>query len=84
MAPLLSQYSDMASDVITSSSAMNILNQKPSFAASEAATYSTSVVESAMMGFLKLFQLTVPPLQTNVYPDIDFLSLGLEIKFESV
>ena len=63
---------------------MNFLNQKPFFTASEVATYSASVVESAMMSCLKLFQLIVPPLQMNIYPDIDFLSSGLDMKSESV
>ena len=44
----------------------------------------TSVVESAMMGCLELFQLTVPPLQTNTYPDVDFLSSESDMKSESV
>ena len=74
----------MASNVITLSFAINFLNQKPFFAAFEAATYSASVVESVMMGCLKLFQLTVLPLHTNTYPDIDFLSSESDMKFESV
>ena len=74
----------MASDVLTPSSTMNFLNQKPSFAASKAAAYSAFVVESAMIGCLKLFQLTAPLLQTNTYPDVDFLSSGLDMKSESV
>ena len=74
----------MAFDVIITSSVMNFLNQKSSFAASEAATYSVSMVESAMMGCLKLFHLIVSSLQTNTYPDIDFLSLGSDMKSELV
>ena len=84
MAPLLSQYNGMASDVMTSSSTMNFLNQKPPFAAFKAATYSASMIEIAMIGCLELFQLTAPPLQTNMYPDIDFLSSRLDMKSESV
>ena len=49
-----------------------LFDQKPFFTASKVATYSVSVVESAMMGYLKLFQITTPPLQMNIYPDIDF------------
>ena len=63
---------------------INFLNQKSFFAASEAATYSASMIESAMMDCLKLFQLTVPSLQTNTYPDIDFLSSESDIKSELV
>ena len=74
----------MASDVIISSFAINFLNQKSSFVASEAAIYSTFVVESAMMDCLELFQLTALLLQTNTYPDVDFLSSGLDLKSELV
>ena len=74
----------MASDVITSSFAMNFLNQKPSFITSEVVTYLASVVESAMMGCLKLFQLTAPSLQMNIYLDVDFLSSRSDMKSESV
>ena len=63
---------------------MNFLNQKPSFAAFEVVTYSASVVESAMIGCLKLFQLTVPPLHMNIYPDVDFLLSRSDINFELV
>ena len=74
----------MASDVITSNFVTNLLNQKPSFTASEAVTYSASVIESTMMGYLKLFQLTVPSLQMNTYPDVNFLSSGSDIKSKLV
>ena len=84
MDPLLSQYSSMASDVITLSFATNFLNQKPFFAASEAATYLAFVVESAMMDCLEFFQLTESPLQTNTYSDVDFLSSKSDMKSVSV
>ena len=42
------------------------------------------MVKSAMIGYLELFQLTVPPLQTNTYLDVDFLSSGSDMKSESV
>ena len=84
MALLLSQYSGMASDVITPSFVINFLNHKLFFAAFEAANYSASVVESAMMGCLELFQLTAPSLQTNTYDDINFLSSRSDMKSESV
>src|SRR5688572_10652813 len=41
------------------------LIQTPSFAASEAAMYSASVVESATVSCLELFQLTAPPFSTT-------------------
>ena len=84
MASLFLQYSDMASVVIAPSSAVNFLNQKFFFVASKMMTYSASMVESAMMLYLKHFQLTALPLQTNTYPDIDFLSSGSDMKSESV
>ena len=39
---------------------------------------------TAIMGCLKFIQLTAPPLQTNTYPDVDFLSSGSDMKSESV
>jgi hypothetical protein len=47
---------------------------KFSVAASEAAMYSASVVESATVSCLELFQLTAPPLIVNTKPDWDFES----------
>ena len=84
MASLLSHYSAMASDGITSSSATNFLNQKASLVASEVAMYSTSMVESIMIDYLELFQLTAPSLHKKIHPDIDFLSSTSVIKSESV
>ena len=74
----------MVSDVIISSFVMNFLNQKPSFAASEAATYFAFILESTMMGCLKVFQLTASPLHMNTYLDVDFISSGFDMKSESV
>src|SRR5688572_20935749 len=56
------------------SSMRKFLIQTPSFAASEAAMYSVSVVESATVSCLELFQLTAPPFSMNTNPDCDFES----------
>ena len=84
MAPLLLQKSRMASDRITPSSTTNFLNQNPFFAASDAAIYFASIVESIMISYLKLFQLTTPLLHKNTKHDIDFLSSMSDMKFEFV
>ncbi|EFH51116.1 predicted protein, partial [Arabidopsis lyrata subsp. lyrata] len=52
----------------TPSSVMNFLIQTASLAASEAAIYSASVVESATVLCLELFQLTAPPLRQKTNP----------------
>ena len=59
MAPLLSQYKFTGFDTLgtTPSLVMNFLIHTASFAASGAAIYSTSVVESATVSFLELLQL---------------------------
>ena len=81
---LLSQYSVMAFNVITPSFAMNFLNQKTSLVALEVMMYSTFMIESAMIGCLKFFQLTAPPLHKKIHPDVDFLLSTSIMKFESV
>ena len=53
----------------TSSSAMNLCIQTATFTASEAAIYSASVVESAILDCLELFQLTAPPFSRKMYHD---------------
>ena len=65
MAPLLSQYKPTRSDIlgITPNLVMNFLIQIASLAASEAAIYSASVVESATVSYLELLQLTAPPFK---------------------
>src|SRR3954468_19475222 len=85
-APLLSQYISMGSSALgtTPSSVMNFLIQYPSFVASEAVMYSASVVESATVFCLELFQLTAPPLSVKTYPDSDLKSFGSVMKLESV
>jgi hypothetical protein len=58
----------------TPSSIRNFLIQTPSFAASKATMYSASIVESATVSCLELFQLTAPPFIVNTIPDCDFES----------
>ena len=69
---------------ITSSSVINFLNQNTSLVASEVTMYSASIVESAMIDYLKLFQLTDPPLHKKIHHDVDFLSSTSVIKSELV
>ena len=53
----------------TSSSTMTLCFQTASFATSEAAIYYASVVESAIIDFLKLFQLTAPLFSRKMNPE---------------
>ncbi|KAK8495707.1 hypothetical protein V6N12_011657 [Hibiscus sabdariffa] len=71
MDPLLSQRSSIASGMLGTSSNfdMNFLIQTTSFAASLAAIYSASVVESTTVSCFELFQLRAPPLRQNTKPD---------------
>ena len=71
MAPLLSQYKSTGFDIlgIIPNPVMNFLIQKASLAASEAAMYSASIVESVTVSYLELLQLTAPPFKQNTYPD---------------
>ena len=57
IAPLLSQYKFTGSNILgtTPSPAMNFLIQTASLAASEAAIYSASIVDSLMVSFFELF-----------------------------
>ncbi|KAL0291900.1 UNVERIFIED_CONTAM: hypothetical protein Sradi_7009300 [Sesamum radiatum] len=55
-----------------------------SFAASEAAMYSASLVESAMVSCLELFQATTPPLSLNTKPDWDLASSSSDWKLASL
>src|ERR1051325_7294359 len=73
--PLLSQYNAMGKFMFgtTSKSLRNFLSQTASFAASQAATYSASIVESAMHLCLMLRHTTTPPFRVNTDPDVDFL-----------
>ena len=51
----------------------NFLSHTTSFAASQAATYSASMVESATHPCLMLLQTIAPPHRLNTDPDVDFL-----------
>ena len=67
MAPLLSQYKFTGYDIlgITPSLVMNFLIHTTSLAAFEAAIYSASVVESTIVSYLELLQITAPPFKQN-------------------
>ncbi|KAA0067074.1 hypothetical protein E5676_scaffold14G00910 [Cucumis melo var. makuwa] len=68
----------------TSKSCRNFLTQTTSFVASQAATYSTSIVESAMHHCLMLHHTTALPFRVNTDPDVDFLESLLVWTSESV
>ncbi|KAL0439317.1 UNVERIFIED_CONTAM: hypothetical protein Slati_2414700 [Sesamum latifolium] len=51
-----------------------VFHPTASLAASEAAMYSASVVEFAVVSCLELFQATTPPLSLNTKPDWDLAS----------
>ena len=78
IAPFLSHNNGIGSEIvgITPRSVMNFFNHTTSLAASLAAIYSASVVESAVVGCLELFQDTAPPFKVNRNPDVDLLSSG--------
>ena len=69
---------------ITSMSLKKFLNQTASLAASEAAIYSASMVESAMLDCLTLLQTTAAPLRVNSELDVDFPESLSPWKSESV
>src|SRR3954469_19386364 len=73
IAPLLSQYTSNRLDEpwTTPRSMRKFLIQTTSFAASEAAIYSASVVDADTVSCLELFQLTAPPFIINTYPDCE-------------
>ncbi|KAL0413299.1 UNVERIFIED_CONTAM: hypothetical protein Sradi_1531600 [Sesamum radiatum] len=58
--------------------------QTASLAASEAAIYLASMVESAVVSYLKLFQATTPPLSLNTKPDRDLTSSSSDWKLASI
>ena len=60
------------------------LNQTASLAASQAAMYSASMVESAMLDCLILLQTIAPPPRVNTDPDVDFRLSRSDWKSESV
>ena len=65
-------------------SEMNSFNQTAFLAASDAAIYSASIVESAIVLCLELFQLTTPPFKVNMNPDCDLKSSMSVWKLASV
>ena len=73
---LLSRYNVIADFAkgITPSSNRKFLSQTASLATSKAATYLTSMVESAMQNCFTLLQLMAPPLRVNTNPEVDFLA----------
>ncbi|TYK28175.1 hypothetical protein E5676_scaffold289G00930 [Cucumis melo var. makuwa] len=62
----------------------NFVRQTASFAASQAATYSGFIVESAMHPCLMLRHTTAPPFRVNIDLDVDFLESLSVWKLESV
>src|ERR687897_2108127 len=76
IAPILSQKIFIGPDALgmTPRSDMNSFIQTPSFAASEAAMYSTSHVDLATTLCLELHQLIAPPFNKNTYPVCDLES----------
>ncbi|MGI4673382.1 hypothetical protein ACR2XN_28360, partial [Klebsiella pneumoniae] len=77
-------YDRSAIDGTTPSSVMKFRIQTASLAASQAAIYSASIVESATVSCFELFQLTAPPLRQNTNPDWDIESSLSVWKLESV
>ncbi|KAL0284898.1 UNVERIFIED_CONTAM: hypothetical protein Sradi_7186600 [Sesamum radiatum] len=61
-----------------------VFHPTASFAASEVAMYSASMVESAVVSCLKLFQATTPPLSLNTKPDWDLASSSSDWKLASL
>ena len=57
----------------TSKYLRNFLSHTASLDASQATTYSASIVESAMQDCLILLHTTAPPLRMNTDPEVDFL-----------
>ena len=68
----------------TPRSKRNFLSQTTSIATSVAATYSTSVVESAIYYYFILLQLTVAPPRMNTYSKVDFSKFMSDMKSKSV
>lgn len=86
MALLLSQYKGMESTMegTTLSSVMNFFIQTTCFSAFEAAMYSSSIIEYAVVSCLELFYLTTPLLRVNTKWDWDLLSSLLDWKLAFV
>ncbi|KAA0048151.1 hypothetical protein E5676_scaffold265G002640 [Cucumis melo var. makuwa] len=64
--------------------ARNVLSQIASFVASQSATYSTSIVESAMHRCLMLRHTMAPSFRVNTDMDVDFLESLLVWKLKSM
>ena len=63
-------------DGTTPTSVMNFFNQTALLAASLTAIYSAYVIESTIIGYLKLSEETAPPFKVNRNPNVDLLSSG--------
>jgi hypothetical protein len=68
----------------TPRSPIKFCNHVASLAASEAAMYSDSQVDSATIGYLELFHVTAPPFNRNTQPDCEQLSSTSVWKLASV
>ncbi|KAA0059716.1 hypothetical protein E5676_scaffold111G00760 [Cucumis melo var. makuwa] len=75
---------NMLSPFIGSRFVKNFLSHTASFAASQAATYSASIVESAIQFYFMLLHTTAPPFRVIPDPDVDFLASLSVWKSESV
>ena len=56
----------------------NFLSYITSLAASDAATYSASIVESTIHDCLILIQLTIAPPNVKIYVEVDFLKFAYD------
>ena len=76
MALVLSQNTEIgpSREGVTLSSPRNFHNHTASFAASDAAMYSTLYAESAIVACLELFKQIVPPFRINTNPNTLLLS----------
>ena len=63
--------SDLSISRTTFRSVKNLRSQTISFAASQAVTYSTSIVELTIDDCLMVFLTMTPPPKVNTDPDID-------------
>ncbi|KAJ9561692.1 hypothetical protein OSB04_006852 [Centaurea solstitialis] len=75
-APELSQNISIGLEILATTlrSDRKFLSQTASFAASHAAMYSASVVESAIVSCFELFHEIAPPFRVKTYPDCDLKS----------
>ena len=74
MEPSLSPFMVIGNCCGNPSSSYRFLSQHASHAASDKATYSASVDESAMVVCFLDFQVIAPPDAKKTYPDVDFRS----------